>query len=84
MISKEVKIKQLKAKLSVLRERDKDNQGVCRKLERQLRNLEKNRTTKALRKIKKYVAKHVAENEDTRINLEVTKDFKRIDDSIRT
>lgn len=41
MISKEVKIEQLKARLSVLKNREKDNQGVCRKLERQIRNLEK-------------------------------------------
>lgn len=41
MISKEVKIKQLKSRLDLLRGKEKDNQGVCRKIERQIRNLEK-------------------------------------------
>lgn len=39
MISKEIKLAQLENRLSVLRSRGKDNQGVCRKLEREIRNI---------------------------------------------
>ena len=39
MISKEVKLAQLENRLNVLRGRGKDNQGVCRRLEREIRNL---------------------------------------------
>lgn len=35
------KIKLLERRLQVLRENEKDNQGVCRRIEREIRNLKK-------------------------------------------
>ena len=40
-VEKNVKIEQLRARLNLLKGRDRDNAGVCRKLERQIRNLER-------------------------------------------
>ena len=41
IMTKEVKLAQLKDRRNVLAQRDKDNAGVIRKLDRQIRNLEK-------------------------------------------
>ena len=40
-MTKEIKLAQLKDRRNVLAQRDKDNAGVIRKLDRQIRNLEK-------------------------------------------
>ena len=40
-VEKNVKNEQLKARLNLLKGRERDNAGVCRKIERQIRNLQR-------------------------------------------